>query len=118
MSLTVLIVDDSRFARTTLRNMIGRRFPSYSIIEAVNGQDAIEKFRQTRADIVLMDYNMPGDDGLSAAASILDEFPGTRITLVTANLQPSVAAKARELGVLFFPKPVDENNILAMLQQE
>src|SRR5260221_10468030 len=53
------------------------------VAEAANGEEALEKYRELRPDIVLMDLSMPVMDGLSATRAILDEFPDARIIVLT-----------------------------------
>lgn len=116
MRKAVLIVDDSRFARLTLRNIVVENRPDFQIDEASNGADALAALQETEADYVLIDYNMPGDDGLTVAERIIINHPGTHIALVTANVQDSVARKARALGIAFIGKPVDPAAVLAFLR--
>jgi len=53
------------------------------VAEAVNGEEALEKYRQERPDLVLMDLSMPVMDGIEATRAILAEFPDARIVVLT-----------------------------------
>ena len=53
------------------------------VAEAANGEEALEKYREMRPDLVLMDLNMPLMDGLAATRAILEEFPDARIVALT-----------------------------------
>lgn len=93
MTYSVLVVDDSSFFQTRLRQMIDEH-PKLKVVGvAANGQEAIEKAQQLRPDIITMDYEMPYLDGVSAVRAILAErrvpivmfssltYEGARITL-------------------------------------
>ncbi len=72
MSL-VLVVDDSKFMRTVLRNTL--QDYGYSVIEAANGEEAIEKVNSHDPDVVTMDVEMPRMGGLEATERIMKENP-------------------------------------------
>ncbi|MEO0444332.1 MAG: chemotaxis response regulator protein-glutamate methylesterase [Pseudomonadota bacterium] len=93
MSLTVLIVDDSNFFQRHLKIIVDSH-PELNVIGfANNGQEAIEKVKSLKPDIVTMDYEMPMMDGVSAVRAIMADNPlpilmlssmtyeGARITL-------------------------------------
>jgi len=115
MGKAVLIVDDSRFARLALKAAVAAARPVWFVAEAADGAAALASLAEVRADYVFIDYNMPGDDGLTVAERILAGWPGVRVALVTANVQDSIAAKARALGVVFIGKPVNPNDVAAFL---
>jgi CheY-like chemotaxis protein len=57
-------------------------------------------------DIVLIDFNMPGIDGVTMAASIRATDSRMPIAMVSANIQEEIIARARQLSVAFVPKPI------------
>jgi two-component system chemotaxis response regulator CheY len=105
--IVVLVVDDSRVARIMAAHAVGLAMPGARIIEAVDGQEAIDRMNECPASIILMDVNMPVMDGLEASACIRQSHPEARIILCTANIQDAIRAKAKELSVGFIAKPVD-----------
>lgn len=115
MRKAVLIVDDSRFARLTLRSIVNARFPDFFVGEAANGAEALAMLDEIKADHILIDYNMPGEDGLAVAEQVRTRSPSTRIALVTANVQTTIAERARTLGLTFIGKPVEADMIAAFL---
>lgn len=112
---TVLIVDDSRLSRLMIRTFIAQAHPDWRIIEASNGQEALEKTATQAVDLMTIDLNMPGMDGLTLAAQLQHNHPTAHITLVTANIQESVRHRAAAAGMGFIAKPVTADNILACL---
>ena len=112
---TVLIVDDSRLSRMLIRAFITQAHPDCTIIEASNGQEALEKTATQTVDLMTIDLNMPGMDGLTLATQLQHNHPTAYITLVTANIQESVRHRATAAGVGFIAKPVTEDSILACL---
>jgi two-component system, OmpR family, KDP operon response regulator KdpE len=61
-STTILVVDDEPQIRRVMRTTLTAA--GYSIVEARSGEEALEKIRNVRADLILVDINMPGLDGL------------------------------------------------------
>ena len=112
---TVLIVDDSRLSRMMLRAFIINVRPDWTIVEASNAQEALEKTTALTVDAMTLDLNMPGMDGLSLAAQFKEKYPKAHITLLTANIQSSVRQRAEAAGVGFMAKPITEDNVLAFI---
>ncbi len=75
MALEVLIVDDSTFFQRQLSDIINENPKLHVAGVACNGQDAIDKVKKLKPDLVTMDYEMPGMDGVSAVRSIMSENP-------------------------------------------
>ena len=67
-SPTVLIVDDEPQIRRVMRTTLTSQ--GYSVIEAKSGEEALEKLRNERADLILLDVNMPGMSGLDACRAM------------------------------------------------
>ena len=67
-SATVLVVDDEPQIRRVMRTTLTSQ--GYSVIEAQSGEEALEKIRRERADLILLDVNMPGMSGLETCSEI------------------------------------------------
>jgi len=101
----LLIADDHDAVRRGVRSFVSSH-PDWLVCgEAVDGADAIEKVRELRPDVVLMDLSMPRMDGVQAARILRKEIPETRIIIVSQN-DPNVARlQAAEVGAHdFVPK--------------
>jgi CheY-like chemotaxis protein len=108
MTCTVLIVDDSKLARIVAGKAIKALQPDWQRLEAANAQQAMTVIDANRVDVVLIDYNMPGENGLELAAELRALHPTMPIALITANVQDEIIAGARAVNVAFVGKPVSE----------
>jgi len=81
--ITVLAADDHPLIRAGLVAFLGAEPALEVVAEAGDGEEALEKYRELRPDIVLMDLSMPVMDGLSATRAILEEFPNARVIVLT-----------------------------------
>lgn len=111
----VLVVDDSRVARLMIRSIVSGVHPEWAITEAGDGDSALERLGETDFDLVILDYNMPGMDGLEVAAKMRERNPDVAISMLTANIQDSIQQKAAQLGVGFAKKPITEDKIRDIL---
>lgn len=97
---STLIVDDESDIRRLLRMVIEAANRGLSVSgEAVDGQDALERWRLTRPDVVVIDHRMPNMTGLEAAVAILAEKPDQHVVLFTAFLNSQLVAEAESVGV-------------------
>lgn len=106
-----LIADDSRMSRMMLKKIITTSHPDWQIIEAENGEEAINKAKGQDLQIILLDFNMPVMDGGEAAAKLRPLFPKAKIAFLTANVQESIQNLAKDLQIDFIPKPITEEKI-------
>jgi len=113
----VLIVDDAKFMRMTLKNMLNTS--DYTVVgEAENGEQAIEEYRRLQPDLVTMDITMPVMDGLTAAKSILRDFPDARIIMCSAMGQQKMVIEAIEAGAKdFIVKPFDGSRVIESMNR-
>jgi two-component system chemotaxis response regulator CheY len=101
-----LVVDDSKVSRTMVTGLLRLRMPQARFEEAADGAAAVEQFQRQPAQVVVMDFNMPGINGIEAAERILAMAPDTTVILLTANAQSAVQSKADAAGVQFMRKPI------------
>ncbi len=115
MTTTILIVDDSKLARIVAGKTIAALRPDWARVEAANAVEARALVTAGGIDVVLIDYNMPGTDGLQLAAELRASTPDMPIALITANVQDEVVARARAAGAAFVNKPVTTETLRPFL---
>lgn len=106
MSVTVLIVDDSKLARIVASKALANLQPEWNKLEAGGAEEALEKVQKEGADIALVDFNMEPKDGLELASELRVLRPQMPIAIITANIQDEIIARARQIGAAFVAKPV------------
>jgi len=101
--IAVLSVDDHPLLREGIAALVNAESDMKLVAEAVNEQEAIEKFRLHRPDVTLMDLQMPALNGIEAIIGIRSEFPNARIIVLTTyagDIQMVRALKAGARGYL------------------
>lgn len=111
MGTTVLIVDDSKLARIVVGKAIAALQPDWSRLEAGNADEALSLLDSHTIDLAVLDFNMPGRDGLDLAEELRARFPDMPIAVATANVQDEIMARARAANAAFIPKPVTEDGM-------
>jgi len=115
MPYKILVVDDSRLARMVMASAFRRIRPEWSLVECANADDALATVAGGAVDIALIDFNMPGTDGLELVARIRKTHPGMPVAVVSANVQDEIIGRARELDAGFIPKPLTDEALAAFL---
>lgn len=109
----ILIVEDNEKNRKLLRDVL--QFKGYRTIEAERGEDGVTLAAEHKPDLILMDYQLPGIDGIEAFRCIRNA-PGTAhipIVAVTASAMPEEARKMKEAGFDgFLTKPINVKQFL------
>lgn len=111
MGATVLIVDDSKLARIVVGKAILALQPDWRRLEASNADEALSLFENEKIDLVVLDFNMPGRDGLELAEELRGRFADMPIAVATANVQDEIIARARAANATFIAKPVTEDGM-------
>lgn len=115
MATTVLIVDDSKLARIVAGKAVSALQPGWERAEAKNAEEALARVAAGGIDVALLDYNMPGKDGLTLAAELRAIHPAMPMAVITANVQDEVIARARAVNAAFVPKPVTEEGLCGFI---
>ncbi|MBL4794375.1 MAG: response regulator [Pseudomonadales bacterium] len=113
----ILVVDDSLVARLLLKKILQASFPDWIVVDASNGDDALSLAEKNQdIDVALLDYNMPGMNGLELAQKIKESYNVPKMALLTANIQDNVREQAESLGISFLNKPIQEHVVVPYLQ--
>jgi len=97
-AITILIADDNKYIRETIRFLISR-FDHLSLVgEAESGEEAILLAKKLRPDVILLDINMAPINGFEATRKILKQNPSTKIIGLSVHKQPSYAKNILQLG--------------------
>ena len=98
--ITILIADDHTLVRETW-SFILNTDPRFNVIaESGSGEDAVELAKQLRPNIVIMDINLPGINGIEATQLIRKYSPNTKILGVSLHTQPTYARKMMQKGAM------------------
>ena len=95
MTVTIMVVDDSKLARIGAGKTIAALRPDWVRVEASNAQEALQLVGEQQIDVAVLDFNMPGEDGLELAAHLRKSHPTMPIAIITANIQDEVISRAR-----------------------
>jgi NarL family two-component system response regulator LiaR len=98
--IRVLIVDDHSVVREGLHMFLGRDPDLVVVGEAADGAEAVERARQLRPDVVLMDLLMPVMNGIAATAAIRNEMPDTEVIALTSVLESESVMGALKAGAI------------------
>ena len=97
--IRILIVDDNPTVRRYLRAILEQQDSWQVCGEARNGTEALHDVIEDPPDLVVLDYQMPGLNGVDVAKRISEMFPKIPILMVTLHLSKQLADAAREAGV-------------------
>lgn len=98
MGAKILIVDDHGVLRAGLRALLDGESNMVVVGDAADGEEAIHQAIELNPDVILMDINMPGLDGLEVTQKILARLPATRVLLLTVHEDSSLMRKALDVG--------------------
>ncbi len=115
VSCRVLIVDDSKLARMSVARVLTALRPDWKYAEAGDAEQALARVQQESPDFVLLDFNMPGKDGLAFAQELRASNPAIRVALISANHQTEVIERAHAAGAAFLRKPLSEQALAEFL---
>lgn len=114
--MKILLAEDSIFMRSVLKNiLIKHGFADSRVIEARNGQEALEKIKTENPDLVLLDIIMPKIDGME----ILKQVGKTsKVVVISAVGQEKIMTEAKELGARdFIVKPFDFIKVVEVIKK-
>lgn len=114
---TVLVVDDAMFMRKLLVDILTKA--GYTVVaEAGNGQEAYEKYREFKPDVVTMDITMPEVTGIEGVKMITKDFPDAKVLMCSAMGQETMVIDSVKAGAKgFIVKPFVAEKVIAEIQK-
>ena len=113
---TVLIADDSKFMRGRCVSLV--REMGFETVEAEDGRQAVQRYKQAKPHIVLLDITMPEVDGMTALREIIALDPNAKGVMVTALNQQRIAPDALKVGARdFVAKPFEPDKLKATIEK-
>lgn len=113
----IMICDDAAFMRMMIKDILTKN--GYNVAgEAENGLKAIEKFNETKPDLVLMDITMPEMDGIQALKKIKELDPAANVIMCSAMGQQAMVIEAIQSGAKdFIVKPFQAERVLEAVKK-
>lgn len=117
MAKNILICDDAAFMRMMIKDILTKN--GYTIVcEAENGQKAVEKYNETKPDLVMMDITMPEMDGIQALKKIKATDPNAAIIMCSAMGQQAMVIESIQSGAKdFIVKPFQPDRVLEAVKK-
>lgn len=117
MAKSILICDDAAFMRMMIKDVLSKN--GYVIAgEAENGVKAIEKYNETRPDLVMMDITMPEMDGIQALKKIKAQDPSANVIMCSAMGQQAMVIESIQAGAKdFIVKPFQGDRVLEAVKK-
>jgi DNA-binding NarL/FixJ family response regulator len=111
--ISVVLVDDHAVVRTGLAQLLSGASDIEVVGQAADGAEAIEVVRATRPDVVVMDLQMPGMDGVEATRVIVSEQLGAEVVVLTSYSDSSRIVAALDAGAVgYLLKDADPEDVL------
>ncbi len=117
MGKSILICDDAAFMRMMIKDILVKN--GYDIAgEAENGAKAVEKYAETKPDLVLMDITMPEMDGIQALKKIKESDPNASVVMCSAMGQQAMVIESIQSGARdFIVKPFQPERVLEAVRK-
>ena len=95
MAFKVLVVDDSKLARMAVAKVLAGLRPGWTRVEAANADEALAALQENNPDLVVLDFNMPGRDGLDVATEFRRIRPTMPVAVISANHQQEIVDRVQ-----------------------
>ncbi|MEW6076836.1 MAG: response regulator [Thermodesulfobacteriota bacterium] len=115
---TILIVDDTKLARSFIAKKLEPFADEFSVLTAGNGQEALDLAQTVKIDLVITDIEMPVMDGFELLANLNNKYPQIPVFVMTAKGSPEIEQRIDALGSLkYFEKPMDLEALVASIRE-
>ncbi len=116
--MKILICDDSMFVRKKMKDAIAAADPEAQIAEAANGQQAVDKYKSEKPDLVFMDIIMPVKGGVDALSEIIAFDKQAKVVMASSvgtqeNLKQAILSGAYD----FLQKPIENDDVARIISK-
>jgi DNA-binding NarL/FixJ family response regulator len=116
--IRVVLVEDNKVFREALELLLGLRSDLDVVASVGDGTEAVPACREHQPDVVLMDYRLPGMDGVQATRAVLEACPSTAVVCLTASANLREMDALREAGaVACLTKDQELDDIVAAIHR-
>lgn len=116
MGKKILVIDDEADLCTTIKAQL--EASGFNVLAAFSGQEGIDKAKEYKPDLVILDLMMPGMDGFEACRKLKKDFPSTPVIVLTALEQDDSAKRALSAGAEgYLVKPFEEDSLLFTIRE-
>lgn len=114
----IIIIDDQESIRRVVRRAL--ELDGHDVLEAGEGEAGIELLAKERADLVITDIFMPGQDGIVTLREIRKRFPGVKVMVISGGDETGLMDLRRDAELLgavtSLPKPFDAEELIAAVR--
>jgi DNA-binding NtrC family response regulator len=111
----ILVVDDEKNICRMISNILKEE--GYKVDKAYDGEQAVRKVKARGYNLVLLDYKLPGIDGINVLKEIQLIEPSLKVIMISAYGSPTIKSMAKKLGVYrFLDKPFDLNRLVRVVK--
>lgn len=117
MAKNILVCDDAAFMRMMIKDILTKN--GYNVVgEAENGLKAVEKYNETKPDLVMMDITMPEMDGIQALKKIKETDASANVIMCSAMGQQAMVIESIQAGAKdFIVKPFQPDRVLEAVKK-
>lgn len=113
----IIIIDDHQLFREGVKRILDFEDTFDVVAEGDDGRNAIELYKEHLPDVVLMDINMPGKNGVEATAELLNEFPEAKVIMLSIHDDETYVTHALKSGALgYMLKEMDADEIVEAIK--
>jgi len=116
MALKILVTEDGRSQRELLKNFLCEE--GHDVFEAADGETAVNIVKSCQIDLILMDFKLPGSNGLETLREVKDINPEIDVVIMTAYSSVETAVSAMKAGALdYLTKPIDLDELVLLIER-
>lgn len=115
--MKILLVDDHEVVRLGLVSLLSN-YPGFEVVaEASNADEALQKSKEYKPDVVIMDIRLPGKNGIEATKDIMEELPDTKVIMLTSFAEDDLLFDAINAGAYgYVLKQIGSDDLIKSLE--